>query len=163
MNPYVSLSRSFSSCYTAAEQDRKYAGESDLRKAIKTYEEALTIHTKKDHPTEHAEAQNNLGIAYGELFEIRGRVEYLEKAINAFEEASTVFTKKDFPTDYAITQNNLGIAHGVLMEVTGRKAELKKAIKAFEEALTVFTKKAWPVRHTQVKQRLRFTRKSLST
>lgn len=162
MSPFVSLSWSFSSCYTAAEQDRKYAGESDLRKVIKTYEDELIIHTKKDHPIEYAETQSNLGIAYGELFEIGGRVEYLEKAISAFEEASTVFTKKDFPTDYAVTQNNLGIAHGVLMEVTGRTAELKKAIKAFEEALTIFTKKAWPVRHAQIKQRLGFTRKSLS-
>jgi len=84
--------------------------EPNLKKAIKAYEEALTIYTKEDFPVDYAMTQNNLGAAYGKLSGIRDTEPNLKKAIKAYEEALTIYTKEDFPIDYAMVRKNLEMA-----------------------------------------------------
>jgi tetratricopeptide (TPR) repeat protein len=128
--------------------------EENLRKAIKAYQEALTIYTKENYPLDYAMTQNNLGIAYGRLSEVRDAEENSKKAIKAFEEALTIRTKENYPLNYATTQMNLGNAYRRLSEVKDREENSKKAIKAFEEALTIRTKENYPLNYATTQMNL---------
>ena len=116
-------------------------------KAIKAYEEALTIYTKKDFPTEYGMTQNDLGVAYGELSKVKDTESNATKAIKAYEEALTISTKKDFPINYALVQSNLGTIYIIVSRVKDTESNATKAIKAYKEALTIRTKKHFPMKY----------------
>ncbi|GIU71910.1 MAG: hypothetical protein KatS3mg003_1389 [Candidatus Nitrosocaldaceae archaeon] len=116
-----------------------------VKKAIKAYEEALTIRTKDKYPLDYAMTLNNLGNAYRTLAEVEDKAENCKKAIKAYEEALTIRTKDKYPLDYAMTLNNLGNAYRTLAEVEDKAENCKKAIKAYEEALTIRTKDKYPL------------------
>jgi tetratricopeptide (TPR) repeat protein len=128
--------------------------ELNLKKAIKAYEEALTIQTKKDFPTKYAMIKHNLGNVYNSLSDVRHPELNLKKAIKIYQEVIGICTKKNFPTQYAMTQNNLGAAYSSLSNVRDTELNLKKAIKAYEEALTIQTKKDFPTKYAMIKHNL---------
>jgi tetratricopeptide (TPR) repeat protein len=128
--------------------------ESNLEKAIKAYQEALTIITKKDYPINYAATQSNLGVAYGDLAGVRDKEPNLEKSIKAYQEALTIYTKKDYPINYAMTQNNLGNAYEILAGVRDKEPNLEKSIKAYQEALTIYTKKDYPINYAMTQNNL---------
>ena len=51
--------------------------------------------------------QNNLGIAYRYLSDVRDKEVNINKAIEAFKEVLTIYTKKDFPIIHAKVKKNL--------------------------------------------------------
>ncbi|MHC1630964.1 MAG: tetratricopeptide repeat protein, partial [Methanotrichaceae archaeon] len=51
--------------------------------------------TLEDFPTDYAEIQNNLGVAYKNLSEVRDKNQNLEQAIRSYEEALKVTTQKE--------------------------------------------------------------------
>ena len=89
--------------------------------------------------------QNNLGIVYGKLSEVREKEGNLIKAIDGYKEALKIYTPERYPLDYAETQNNLGIAYRGLSEVRDKKGNLERAIEAYDEALRIYTKVKYPL------------------
>ena len=92
----------------------------NLKRAIKAYEEALTICTIENYPVHYATTQNNLGFAYGTFSEVCDKEENVKKAIRAFEAALKIRTIEKYLVDYATTQHNLGIAYSTLAENRNR-------------------------------------------
>jgi len=89
-----------------------------------------------------AAADNNLGIAYGDL-PIGDRGDNLRRAIACYEAALRVWTERDFPQNWATTQNNLGTAYQKLP--TGERGDnLRRAIACYEAALRVRTERDFP-------------------
>jgi hypothetical protein len=68
--------------------------ERNLKLAIASFKEALTIFTKKDRPIECAVVNENLGNAYLILAAVRNRKENLGLAIQTYSEALTVCTEE---------------------------------------------------------------------
>ena len=75
--------------------------------ALQCVQTGLQMLSQATAPQAWADAQNNLGNAYGNR--IRGeRAENLERAIAAYEAALQVRTRDAFPVNWGMTQNNLG-------------------------------------------------------
>jgi tetratricopeptide (TPR) repeat protein len=79
----------------------------NCEKAIKAYEEALTVRTLDRFPMDYATTQNNLGAAYSTLAEVKEKPENCEKAITAYEEALKIFAIEKYPLYYATAISNL--------------------------------------------------------
>ncbi|UCC69151.1 MAG: tetratricopeptide repeat protein [Armatimonadota bacterium] len=110
--------------------------------AIALYLSALGFFSEKDHPTDWAAVQNNLGAAYRNL-PTGDKGENLAKAIECYQAALRVYTEEASPAQWAMTQNNLGNAYSDLP--TGDKGEnLAKAIECYQAALRVRTEEASP-------------------
>ena len=127
------LSLKGSGLYRLSTGDR----DSNLRSAIKCYEDALEIYTEKMFPKDWALTQNNLGNAYFVLPSIN-REENLRSAIGCYESTLRVYSEQSFPQEWATTQNNLGIAYTYLPS-GDHHANLLDAIRYFESALRVRT------------------------
>jgi CHAT domain-containing protein len=114
----------------------------NLERAIKYYQEALSIYTRNAFSTNWAQTQNNLANAYSDR--IRGdKGENLERAIKFYELALSVHTRETFPKTWAMTQYNL--ANVYRNRIKGDKGEnLERAIKFYELALSVHTREAFP-------------------
>jgi tetratricopeptide (TPR) repeat protein len=80
-----------------------------VERAIRAYEQALTVYTREALPVQWATTQNNLGNAYSER--IAGdRSENVERAIRAYEQALDWFAAGTFPYHLITTGRNLGNA-----------------------------------------------------
>ncbi len=64
----------------------------NLENAIQSYQEALRIHSSQSYPINYAMTQNNLGLAYGDLAEVRDKEVNLENAIQSYQEALRIYT-----------------------------------------------------------------------
>jgi len=82
-------------------------GAGSFEEAIDEYEGILEVVSPKKFPGRYAETQNNLGVAYRCLAEVRDKEANLEKAINAFQEALKIRTVESYPINYATTPSNL--------------------------------------------------------
>ena len=125
-----------------------------LKNSIQTFQKALEVYTKKDFPMDYATTQNNLGIAYQILGEVKDNETNCQFAIDAYLKALKVYTKKDFPMNYAMTQNNLGNAYGTLGEVKDNETNCQFAIDAYLKALKVYTKKDFPMNYAMTQNNL---------
>ena len=125
-----------------------------LKNSIQTFQKALEVYTKKDFPMDYATTQNNLGIAYQILGEVKDNETNCQFAIDAYLKALKVYTKKDFPMNYAMTQNNLGNAYGTLGEVKDKETNCQLAIDACQKALEVRTKKDFPMDYAATQNNL---------
>lgn len=115
----------------------------NLWRAIRCFEEALTIWTRKAFPEKWANTQNNLGTAYANL-PTGDQSANLQEAIACYAAALGVYTEREFPRDWAMIQNNLGTAYANLP--TGdQSANLQQAIACYEAALRVYTEDEFPV------------------
>ena len=116
---------------------------SNLEIAITGYEVALLVYTREDFPTQWANVQNNLAVAYRNRIK-EDKAENLEQAIACYEQALLVRTQSDFPVQWAATQNSLGIAYSD--RIKKDKAEnLEQAIACYQQALLVRTQSDFPV------------------
>jgi CHAT domain-containing protein len=113
---------------------------------------ATIVFTRQAFPTDWADTQNNLGIAYCQR--IRGdRADNLELAIQYYLAALEVRTRQAFPYDWAVTQNNLGNAYR--NRIQGERAEnLEAAIYCFKNTLEVFTHETYPEEWAQTQYNL---------
>jgi len=59
---------------------------------------------------DYATTQNNLGIAYDTLAEVRDKEKNLAKAIRAFEEALKIYTVERYPLYHEIVASNMSRA-----------------------------------------------------
>ncbi|HIK09349.1 MAG TPA: tetratricopeptide repeat protein [Oscillatoriaceae cyanobacterium M33_DOE_052] len=114
----------------------------NLEQAIKCYQAALQVRTRKAYPKQWARTQNNLATAYFDR--IRGkRAANLEQAIQCYQAALQIYTREAYPEDWAMTQNNL--ANAYLYRIRGeRAANLEQAIECSQAALLVYTREAYP-------------------
>lgn len=114
----------------------------NLNKAINAIEHALTVYSRKSHPTGWAAAQINLGAAWSKL-PTGDRAANIANAIDAYTNALTVYTKDVHPAEWAKVQNNLGNAWTDLT-IGDRTDNLRRAIDAYNAALSVNIKDAFP-------------------
>jgi tetratricopeptide (TPR) repeat protein len=79
----------------------------NLNKAIQAYIEALKIRTIEKYPIGYAMTQNNLGISYVDLAQVRDNEDNLKKAIQSYEEALKIFTVEKNPLYHNSIKSNL--------------------------------------------------------
>ncbi|MBV0911719.1 AAA family ATPase [Anianabacter salinae] len=131
-----------------------------LAEAVAAYRDALTVHTRADHPVDWATTQNNLALALQNQGTRTGGAEgaaLLAEAVAAYREALTVRTRADHPVQWAMTQNNLGIAlqnQGTRTGGAEGAALLAEAVAAYRDALTVRTRADHPVRWAMTQNNL---------
>ncbi|KUK94351.1 MAG: Uncharacterized protein XE07_2174 [Methanothrix harundinacea] len=149
------------------------ARETNLRRAVEAFEDAIRLIKPEKHPAEHARAQNGLGVSLVRLSEAGGgwgepSVQDLEqrgkgkddlkRAIGAFEEALRLYSAEGKLQEHAQTKNNLGDAYLLLSRLEEDDLEvvsdLKKAIGAYEEALAFRTAEEWAETQTLLGQAL---------
>jgi len=155
------------------------ARETNLRRAVEAFEEAIRLFKPDKHPVEHAQAQNGLGMSLVRLSETGGgwafdrpeeaeggeggeggegdeRASNLRRAIQAFEEALKLYAAEGRDQEHAQTENNLGDAYLLLSKHEGSKAaeDLQKAISAYEEALKFRTAAEHPEDYAETKNSL---------
>ncbi|MBI4308450.1 MAG: hypothetical protein HY684_06560 [Chloroflexi bacterium] len=121
--------------------------EDNLLLAIEAYRRALSFYTLKRFPTDYAMTQNNLGIAYGGLADVREKEANLGLAVAAYQEALKVRTLAAFPTDYGGTSLNLGRAYLRLAELAAggkRATTLAQAEAALAESVRAFEQEKLP-------------------
>lgn len=100
------------------------AGEAEgIKKAISSYQEAISVFSEARHPLQYAAMKNNLAIAYLTLSEVENRAENCRKALAACEEALVYRRHEDQPLAYAALQNNLGNAYLALAEEEAAEEE----------------------------------------
>ncbi|MEL6914801.1 MAG: hypothetical protein AAFP13_09890 [Pseudomonadota bacterium] len=122
-----------------------------LAEAVATFDTALEVRTRQDHPVEWATTQNNKGIALQEqAIRTEGArgADLLAQAVAAYGAALEVRTREDHPVDWAMTQNNKGNAlrnQGIRKEGARGAELLAEAVAAFDAALKVYTRRDHPV------------------
>ncbi|MDO8530856.1 MAG: tetratricopeptide repeat protein [Dehalococcoidia bacterium] len=142
---YARISLEAGDSFYEIAQVKAQGREDNLLLAIEAYGRALLFYTRQRFPVQHAMTQNNLGIAYRSLGDVRDREANLGMAVAAHQESLKVYTHAAFPVQHAATQNNLGNAYGDLGDVRDKEANLGKAVAAYQEALKVRTLAAFPV------------------
>jgi tetratricopeptide (TPR) repeat protein len=152
------------------------ARDTNLRRAVEAFDEAIRLFKPEKHPVEHAQAQNGLGMSLVRLSDAddawafnrsdqaeggRGgegdeRASNLRRAITAFEEALKLYSDQGRDQEHAQTENNLGDAYLLLSKLEGSKAaeDLMKAISAYEEALKFRTAAEQPEDYAETKNSL---------
>ena len=74
----------------------------------------MNIYTAKKYPACYAGTQNNLGVAYSGLSEVRNKEDNLTKSIHAYEEALKIYTVEKYPEDYRMLKSNIDLAKKLL-------------------------------------------------
>ena len=130
--------------------------------AIKSYKEVLKFRTTDLFPMQYAMTQNNLGIAYATLAEVKDKDQNCQLALKAYQEALKVYTLDLFPMDYVATQNNLGNAYRILAEVKDKTQNCQLALKAYQEALKVRTLDRFPMQYAATQNNLKVVYRTLA-
>jgi tetratricopeptide (TPR) repeat protein len=165
------------------------AKETNLRRAVEAFEEAIKLYKPVKNPAEHAQAQNGLGMSLVRLSETGGeggseqawqagqeraqeelRVQNLKRAVGAFEEALKLYAAEGRAQEHAQTENNLGDAHILLSRLEGKDEDvaataasnLNKAIGAYEEALKFRTPEEHPEDYAETQNSLGRARMALA-
>lgn len=129
-----------------------------LLKALRAYEEALTVYSRETMPTKWATTQQNKAIALkvmGERASGEDGLTYLRQAIEAYDNALTVRTFDTIPAKWAMTQQNKAGALQVMGERAGGEdglTYLRQAIEAYDNALTVRTRDTMPAKWAMTQQ-----------
>ena len=100
-----------------------------------------------EYPIAYATIQNNLGIAYRMLAQVKDVEINLKKAFDAHYEAMMIYSVENDPTGYATTQNELGNAFLLLAQIKDKDSNLENAIDAYYEALEIFTENKYPTEY----------------
>ncbi|MEW6202823.1 MAG: hypothetical protein AB1546_12660, partial [bacterium] len=82
----------------------------NLDKAIKAYEVALEVRTRKDFPEQFAMTQNNLGGAYRYLAGVsegKEKIDYKNKALEAYKKAIEIYKEEYFPEQHMMVKRNI--------------------------------------------------------
>ncbi|MCZ8546819.1 caspase family protein [Mesorhizobium qingshengii] len=120
-------------------------GTARVEQAIKVYEDALKIFTRKRTPALWATVLINLGNAYDLMGQRAGGAAYYAKAMDAYRQATKVYTKTTSPDKWAGLQNNIGNEFTALGDAGDARKNYTAAIEAFHGALTVWTREKVPV------------------
>jgi tetratricopeptide (TPR) repeat protein len=81
--------------------------EDNVKKSIRSFEEALKVRTIEKYPINYANTHNNLGNSYIILSQVRNKEDNLKKAIRAFEETLNIYTANEYSIINKIVQKNL--------------------------------------------------------
>ncbi|MGC9514823.1 hypothetical protein [Methanocrinis sp.] len=156
------------------------ARETNLRRAVGAFEEAIRLFKAEKHPVEHAQAKNGLGMSLVRLSERDGerslearegerrlqKEQNLRRAIGAFEEALKLYSAEARAQERAQTENNLGDSYLLLSQIEEKDEEaakdLKKAIGAYEEALAFRTPEGHPEDYAETENSLGRARMALA-
>lgn len=124
-----------------------------LARAIRCYDDGLSVFAPDAHPVQYAATQGNLGATYATLAALDRSVSLLELAKAAIESALSVFTLGQFPAQYAMLQHRLGSAHHDVSEAQ-RIPPQEPHLQPYTEALRVYTPESYPVEYATVHLRL---------
>lgn len=139
--------------------------QANLEKAIRAYQNGLTIATVDRYPEDYALLNNNIGNAYSMLALYRDNASNLMRAMDAYDKSLDVYTKERYPKEYEQVQNQKMLAFQSLLEtndtlideeyaykqysigytflkasmVDGNQPLAESAIRAFKEALRVYS------------------------
>lgn len=165
------------------------ARETNLRRAVEAFEEAIKLYKPVKNPAEHAQAQNGLGMSLVRLSETGGeggsgqawqagqeraqdelRMQNLKRAVGAFEEALKLYAAEGRAQEHAQTENNLGDTHILLSRLEGKDEDvaataasnLNKAIGSYEEALKFRTPEEHPEDYAETQNSLGRARMALA-
>jgi tetratricopeptide (TPR) repeat protein len=108
------------------------------KSAVRHFERASEVRTKRCHPTLFASTMTNLGTAYRELPE-GDRASNVRKAICCYSAAHHVYGPTLYPFQNANLHNNLGNAYLTLSTLNDMDAvhNTRRAVRHFELALRV--------------------------
>jgi tetratricopeptide (TPR) repeat protein len=115
-----------------------------IKDAIVIYRKVLDKNPASLSPYEYALAQNELGVAYGNLASIEERAKNSRLSVEAFKEVLKISIMEQFPIQYAATLNNLGCAYGSLAIEDETGENIKQAILAFNKSLMIRTIDLFP-------------------
>ena len=115
----------------------------NIRKSIACYEDALSIYSEANFPTDWAKTQSYLGWSWLRL-PSGDRPENLLRAIASYNAALRVYTETNFPSDWAMIQSDLGWAWANLAK-GDRSENLKNAIVCYEASSRVLNETDFPV------------------
>jgi len=117
-----------------------YEGGKFISASIDCYLKALNYYKVENHAIEYAYIQNNLGIAYSDLFTINGLEINFNKSEECFLNALIIKTKEKYPIAFAQTSFNLGALYNeksFIMNGENKIPYLLKAISEFEKSLEI--------------------------
>ncbi|MCU0638004.1 MAG: hypothetical protein MUE87_05235, partial [Methanothrix sp.] len=86
------------------------------KKAILTYQEAISVYSKDKYPQEYGAMISNLAIAYLTLAQVEEKEENCQRALHACRVAENYLSREEQPLAYAALENNLGNAYIALAE-----------------------------------------------
>jgi CHAT domain-containing protein/BMFP domain-containing protein YqiC len=126
----------------------------NIELAITCYQVVITIITSDSYPTQWANIQQVLGLAYMERIEGE-RKDNIELAIQAYQAALEVYTCHEFPRGWAGTQHLLGLAY--MERIKGeRKDNIELAIHAYRAASGEKTHNDFPMEWADTQKQLGF-------
>ena len=110
-------------------------------KALRAFQEALTIFVIDEYPFEFATTQKNIGVVYLYLPEIRHHGKRLRQILQE-------------NTKVPQSQRQVVLSLNDSFSVLDEKGDLKQALKAFREALRIFTKEKYPLYYSIIQVNL---------
>ena len=105
INPYIDHQKTKTETDYHFDQAKHFVNEGQFEEAIDEYKEIIKISYIK-FPYEYAMAQNDLGVAYGILAEVRDKETNAKNAISAFQKALEVYTVEKYPVSSALYPPN---------------------------------------------------------
>lgn len=123
-------------CYSNLSQFKDK--ESNLKKSIIYYNEALSIDMSENNDAYIASEHMNIGVVYKRLSEIKSSKQYLDSVIYHHEKALLYFKKDTSPDFYATCKMNLGTAYLALFENMFDEKYFETSKINLIEALSIF-------------------------
>jgi hypothetical protein len=116
-----------------------------LIESIDHFNESLSVWTKEEYPLCFAEANRNLGLAYGlKKFS-------LEKAKMAFSDAADIWRSDPCPNDYAYAEYLLGKTYLSIYKIDKDYQLAIEAINAFQNSSSFFNENDYPEMSKSIK------------
>jgi tetratricopeptide (TPR) repeat protein len=123
----------------------------DIKQAVETALEALSIFKKETYPIDYASSQNYLGNAYAALLYKEQDAAYFDLAVAAYQAAAEVYCEgEDYPFWSGRIKHNIGELHrkyaasAIVTDDSQRAEYLKRAIKYFDDAVKLRTAGDYP-------------------
>ncbi len=129
---YAYLNNSIGICYLGKSLDRN---EQYLKKSIVFFDESLKTYFKIGYPNSIANVNNNLGIAYYKISQIRSKENNLMKALKYYRNALINLNERSRSTNISFVKNNIALAHRSMLDVIPNKSP-SDAIESFEKAIS---------------------------
>ncbi|HMQ55130.1 MAG TPA: tetratricopeptide repeat protein [Anaerolineae bacterium] len=121
-----------------------------LLEAVKCYQQALSVFTRRDHPELYALAQNNLALAYLSMpLQEAGDQLRMGIAVQALREALKVYRRESHPEQWASAQLNLANAYQYLPSAHPEE-NLAQAVELYEEVLATRHPQTDPLGYARV-------------
>jgi len=130
--------------------DRK----TSLYRAVTAFDKAARYFTPQRDAFAYAQIQNNMGITYRTLAEMKDPAANLQMALGCFDRALKIYTPNAHPLEFGAVVNNLGGVYLSLAGIENRRENLWQALTTFRRALTVLNADKAPIFYGLVQNNL---------